>query len=225
MEFTRCWVNMQAIIDGRYQVSFYENRVLPWMIDLACSPQPIMDLRAEVVPLAYGEVLEVGMGSGLNLALYDPGKVTRVWGLEPSAGMRRKAEKHLAGAAVPVQLLDLPGEEIPLADQSVDCVVLTFTLCTIPDWRKALQQMHRVLKADGLLLFCEHGLAPDAPVQKWQQRLTPLWKTCAGGCHLNRPVLACLAEAGFRVSQSRTFYMDKAPKIAGYMTLGQAVKA
>ncbi|MCB1615938.1 MAG: class I SAM-dependent methyltransferase, partial [Pseudomonadales bacterium] len=156
-------------------MSFYENTVLPFVIDLACSTDPIMALRSEVVPKASGKVLEVGMGSGINLALYDTKRVEMVWGLEPSRGMRKKAAKNLAVSPVKVEWLDLPGEKIPLENESVDTVLLTYTLCTIPDWKLALQQMHRVLKPGGKLLFCEHGRSPDADVLKWQDKLTPMW--------------------------------------------------
>lgn len=205
-------------------MSFYENKLLPYFIDLACSAGPVMELRSRIIPDAYGEVLEVGMGSAVNLALYDPAKVTRVWGLEPSEGMRRKAQKNLAAAPVAVECLGLPGEAIPLPDNSIDCVVLTYTLCTIPDWKTALQQMRRVLKDEGVLLFCEHGLAPDAAVQKWQKRLTPVWSKCAGGCHLDRDVEALLSQAGFEIDAMETLYLDKAPKIAGFMSIGRARK-
>lgn len=205
-------------------MSFYENRVLPFVIDLACSTDPIMQLRARVVPKATGKVLEVGMGSGINLALYDTNRVDLVWGLEPSQGMRRKAEKNLAASPVKVEWLDLPGEQIPLDDNSVDTVLLTYTLCTIPDWKKALQQMHRVLKPGGKLLFCEHGRSPDTAVVKWQDKLTPMWKKLCGGCHLNRPITEYLESTGFTVLEVDNLYVDKAPRFAGYMYVGEAIK-
>lgn len=205
-------------------MSFYEDTLLPCVIDLACSSEPMMAFRKHVVPLAAGEVLEVGMGSGPNLALYNPDTVKFVWGLEPSAGMHKRARKNLAKSPVTVKWLALRGEEIPLADNSVDCIVLTYTLCTIPDYAKALEQMYRVLKPGGKLLFCEHGLAPDAAVQKWQHRLTPIWKKIAGGCHLNRPVTHYIAETGFHIMESHNEYIDKAPQFVGYMYYGHAVK-
>lgn len=205
-------------------MGFYENKILPHVINCACGMQDIMDQRRQVVPQARGEVLEVGMGSGLNLALYDPAKVTKVWGLEPSLGMRAKAQANLAKSPVPVEWLSLPGEAVPLPDASVDTVVLTFTLCTIPDWLTALKQMHRVLKPGGQMLFCEHGQAPDAGVQKWQDRLNPLWRKLAGGCNLNRPVDRCLGQGGFTIQSLHNEYMPKGPKIAGYMYRGVAVR-
>ena len=203
-------------------MGFYDDRILPAVINCACSMEPIMDLRKRVVPRATGRVLEVGMGSALNLQLYNPGNVEFVWGLEPSHGMRNKAQQNLARSPVEVKWLDLPGEEIPLDDSSVDTVVLTYTLCTIPDWEKAMGQMKRVLRPGGRLLFCEHGRSPDEGVARWQDRLTPLWKKLCGGCHLNRPVTRCLQQTGFGVRQVDEFYMEKAPRFAGYMSVGEA---
>jgi ubiquinone/menaquinone biosynthesis C-methylase UbiE len=205
-------------------VTFYNERILPHLIDHACSIGPIMKLRQQIVPLASGAVLEVGMGSGVNLAFYDPGKVEFVWGLEPSAGMRRKARRNLASSPVTVNWLDLPGEQIPLDDHSVDTVLLTYTLCTIPDWFMALKQMHRVLKPGGKLLFCEHGLSPDLATSRWQNRVTPAWKKIAGGCHLNRPISRLIEEGGFRIEKLDNLYIRNAPRIAGYMYYGVAVK-
>lgn len=206
-------------------MSFYENRILPRMIDTLCSQKAVMEMREKVVPKAYGVVLEAGMGSGINLPLYDPDKVDFVWGLEPSEGMRRKAQKNLQNAPVEVRWLDLPGESIPLDDNSVDTVLLTYTLCTIPDWHKALEQMHRVLKPDGVLLFCEHGQSCDHDVEKWQHRITPMWKKLAGGCHLNRNIIELIGRANFNVTRYENCYMTGMPRIASYMYIGEAQKA
>lgn len=203
-------------------MGFYERRVLPHIIDRVCSMGQIMKRRSQVVPQARGRVLEVGMGSGINLEFYDRDNVELVYGLEPSDGMRRKARDNLAHSPVPVEWLDLPGEKIPLPDQSVDTVVLTFTLCTIPDWRAALQQMKRVLKPEGRLLFLEHGLSPEAPVGRWQQRITPVWKPLAGGCHLDRPIDRLLREAGFHIDSMTTDYLPDTPRIAGWLYQGVA---
>lgn len=204
---------------------FYDEKVLPYVIDKACSVGQVMKLRSQVVPQARGVVLEVGMGSGINLEFYNPDHTELVYGLEPSEGMRRKARGNLAKSPVKVEWLGLPGEQIPLEDESVDTVLLTFTLCTIPDWLAALRQMHRVLKPDGVLLFLEHGQSPDVGVHKWQDRITPTWKKIAGGCHLNRPISELIRQAGFEVQELENLYMPKTPKIAGYIYKGRAVKA
>lgn len=206
-------------------MGFYSEHILPHMIDRVCSLGQVMKLRSQIVPGCTGTVLEVGMGSGINLPFYDPQKVSLVYGLEPSEGMRRKAQSNLAASPVPVDWLDLPGEQIPLPDESVDTVLLTFTLCTIPDAKAALRQMARVLKSDGQLLFLEHGQSSDQGVRKWQDRITPGWKKLAGGCHLNRPIRALIEGAGFRIESLENLYMPKAPRITGYLYKGRALKS
>lgn len=206
-------------------MSFYDDKILPHIISCACSMRPIMEMREQVVPEAYGDVLEIGMGSGLNLPLYNPQKVSKVWGLEPSIAMRKRAAGNLASSPVPVEWLALPGEKIPLPDHSVDCIVLTYTLCTIPDWKAALQQMHRVLKPNGQLLFSEHGQSPDPGIQRWQHRINPVWKKLMGGCNLNRPVITNIEAMGFSLVEHHSEYLKNSPKFIGYNTLGKAKKA
>ncbi len=203
-------------------MKIYENYVLPNLINMACSSKPVLRQRNKVVPLAEGRVLEVGFGSGLNLPYYNPDKIDFIWGLEPSEGMRKKAQKNLKQSSLNIKWLDLPGEEIPLDNDSVDTILLTYTLCTIPDWQTALIQMKRVLKPGGKLLFCEHGEAPDEAVKKWQQRVNPYWKTMAGGCNLNRPIPLCLEQAGFKIQEMNTMYLPSTPKIAGFNYWGMA---
>lgn len=203
-------------------MSFYEDHVLPHLIGAACGVKPITYQRRLIVPQAEGRVLEVGLGAGPNLAFYDPSKVELVFGLEPSSGMRRKARKALAASPVKVELIDLPGENVPLDDASIDTVVLTYTLCTIPDWRQALAEMRRVLKPGGRLLFSEHGLAPDAGVSKWQRRIEPVWKAIAGGCHLTRPMDRMIAEGAFTFARIETGYLPHSPKFAGFNYWGSA---
>lgn len=206
-------------------MGFYENRVLPTIINLACSSPEIMKLRDRVVPLCAGTVLEVGAGSGINFSLYDPKRVERVLALEPSSGMRRRARsKNATQAQVPIEWLALPGEQIPLADQSVDTILLTFTLCSIADYQTALSQMRRVLRPDGQLLFCEHGRADNMKVQRWQDRLNPVWKWFAGGCHLNRPIKRYICDAGFEIVEANSQYVPGSPKFAGFVSHGRAVK-
>jgi ubiquinone/menaquinone biosynthesis C-methylase UbiE len=205
-------------------MGFYDRYVLPHVINIACGTAVVEALRQQVVPRATGQVLEVGMGTGINLPLYKPENIEFVWGLEPSPDMRRLAQKRVQAAPFAVRWLDLPGEQIPLDDNSVDTVLLTFTLCTIPDWQTALKQMHRVLKPTGKLLFLEHGLAPDHAVQGWQHRLNPLWNKCAGGCNLNRDTGQCLRSGGFKITELSQQYAEATPKFAGYVSWGEAVK-
>jgi len=203
-------------------VRFYDEYILPHVLNLACGVGPVKKQRAAIVSLAQGRVLEVGMGSGLNLPFYNADKVEMVWGLEPSRGMHKKAQKNLEASTLLVDWLESPGEQIPLEDNAADTVLLTYTLCTIPDWQQALGQMRRVLKPNGRLLFSEHGLAPDQAVSKWQHRLTPMWKKCAGGCHLNRPITEYLEQAGFQVETLEADYMRGVPRLAGFNYRGVA---
>ncbi|MBW2211247.1 MAG: class I SAM-dependent methyltransferase [Deltaproteobacteria bacterium] len=168
------------------------------------------------------EVLEIGVGSGLNLSFYDTAKVRKVWGLEPSEGMRRLARKKLVGSALEVEMIDLPGEEIPLDTNSVDTVVVTYTLCTIPDAQRALRGMQRVLRPGGKLLFCEHGVAPDDSVRRWQTRLNPTWNRFSGGCNVNRDIPELLESSGFRIIVDERMYIPGA-KFLSYNYWGSAV--
>lgn len=202
----------------------YEEHCLPFLIDKVCGSATFQEFRQKIVPLAEGIVLEVGMGSGLNLAFYDANKVDFVWGLEPSEGMRKRAQKNIDQSSIEVKWLDLKAEHIPLDNNSVDTILLTYTLCSIPDWKLALQQMRRVLKPQGKLLFSEHGASPEASVLKWQNRITPVWKKLGGGCHLNRPIAQYLQEAGFKVTSLEAQYIPNTPKIAGFNYLGVATK-
>ena len=202
-------------------MGFYENRILPRLLDVACSAPPILEQREKVVPQARGRILEVGMGSAINLPFYDPDKVEWVWGWAVRR-MREKAAPRLADAPFPVEWLGLPGEEIPLEDDSADTVLLTFTLCTIPDFAKALSQMRRVLKPGGQLLFAEHGASPDPRLRKWQDRWNPLWKRLLGGCHVNREIPRLIEEAGFDIEQLETRLLPDSPPIAAFQYWGAA---
>ena len=204
-------------------MGLYETHILPRFLDVACGAKPIGYQRRKVVPEASGRVLEIGMGSGLNLPYYDASKVDMIFGLEPAEPMRRRAAAKVAACGIPVEFIDLPGEEIPLEDNTVDTVLVTYTLCTIPDGVAALKGMARVLKPGGKLIFCEHGKAPDANVAKWQDRINPLWNKIAGGCNLNRPIPDMLAEGGFRIEGLKTMYLPSTPRFAGFNYWGQAV--
>lgn len=199
----------------------YEKKILPFLIERACGIGPIKAQRQKVVPQARGEVLEIGIGSGLNLPFYDSATVSKVWGLEPAEEMRVRAEKVAAKVSVPVSFLDLPGEEIPLDDNSVDTVLVTYALCTIPDAEAALAQMRRVLRPDGRLIFCEHGQAPTPGVRRLQNMLNPIWGKFSGGCHLNRPIDALIKTAGFEIEALDTGYIAS-PRFAGYNYWGTA---
>ena len=202
-------------------MSFYDDRVLPHLIDLACSTKPTRKQREKIVHLAEGDVLEIGFGSGLNLPYYDARKVRRIFGLEPSAGMRRKAQPNVDASGLDVEFIDLPGEDIPLEPNSVDTVLVTYTLCSIDDAVAALGGMRRVLKPGGNLLFCEHGAAPDGNVRRWQNRLNPGWKRFSGGCNMNRDIPGLIESSGFRITTDERMYIPGL-KILSYNYWGSA---
>lgn len=202
-------------------MSFYEERVLPHLINLACSSKPTRKQREKIVPLAEGDVLEIGFGSGLNLPFYDPQKVRKIWGLEPSEGMRRKAQPTVDESNLDVEFINLPGEEIPLEADSVDTVLVTYTLCSIPDAMAALEGMRRVLKPGGRLLYCEHGSAPDENVRRWQGRLNPTWSKFSGGCNMNRDILDLITKSGFEITNDEQMYVPGA-RILSYNYWGSA---
>ena len=177
---------------------WYERRILPYLLDFACGIKPVWRQREKVVPLARGRVLEIGIGTGLNLPHYDKSSVTHIVGLDPGVEMHRLARKRVARAGIPVELVGLSAERIPFDAAAFDTVLVTYSLCTIPDPVAALGEMRRVLKPEGRLVFCEHGLAPDASVRAWQHRLNPTWSKIAGGCRLDRDVPGLLRQAGFR---------------------------
>ena len=185
----------------------YAKYVLPRFIDLSMRNKETARVRADWVPHARGDVLEVGIGSGLNLPFYSA-EVRRVYGVEPSAELQKMARKRMASQATKVEFLSQSAEDdLPLSDMSIDTVVMTWTLCSIPDPLKALRQMKRVLKPNGRLIFIEHGRAPDSRVAAWQDQLTPLWKRIGGGCHLNRKIDDLLVGAGFTIDELRTTYL------------------
>ena len=205
-------------------MKFYDRYLLPYLIDMACGIKPVQRQRAKVVPHATGRVLEIGIGTGRNLPFYDKAKLDVLYGLDPAEAMHRLARKRVRKSGIEVHLLTSSAEELPEPDGSFDTLVMTFTLCSIAEPVKAVKEMRRVLRPGGKLLFCEHGLAPDASVRKWQQRLTPIWKPFAGGCHLDRDVPALLREGGMRIEELEILYLP-GPKSLMFNYWGVALAA
>jgi len=206
-------------------MGLYDRYLLPPFLNTVMSAKPISYQRKKVVPRAQGRVLEIGFGAGHNLPFYDSSKVTHLWALEPSKEMRERAAQRVSQSSIPLEFLDLPSEQIPLDNEEADTILITYTLCTIPDVAKALSEMRRVLKPEGKMIFCEHGEAPDQSVKRWQERLTPAWKFIGGGCHLGRPIPQLIHDAGFRVTGMETMYLPGTPRFAGFNYWGDAVKA
>ena len=201
---------------------FYQKHILPRFIGCACGTKPIMKQRAKIVPKAAGEVLELGIGAGHNLAFYDPAAVTGVTAIEPSAELRAAAAAAPRAPGLRLDLQDGVAEALPFDAARFDCIVCTYTLCTVGDVAATLREARRVLKPGGTLLFCEHGLAPDATVARWQRRIDPVWKRIAGGCHLSRPVAPTIAAQGFAIERLDTMYLPGTPRFAGWNEWGAA---
>lgn len=201
---------------------FYRDHVYPHLVRVLGNPEPIQKIRKELVPLAQGEVLEIGVGPGVNFTHYDPARVSTVYALEPNPGMIRQAERECRLGQLNVEFLDLPGERIPLSDASVDTVVSTFTLCTIPGVVDAIRGVGRVLRPGGQFLFFEHGLSPDLSVQRWQKRTEPFFKLAFGGCHVTRHIPSLIRGGGFKIEQLHEAYLAPFPKSGSYFFWGIA---
>ncbi len=188
-------------------MGFYAKHILPRLLDLAMRNKETARLRAAWIPQARGVVLEIGIGSGLNLPFYSS-EVHQIYGVDPSVELQRMARQRATTGRGKVEFLTQSAEEpLPLASATIDTVVVTWTVCSIPNAAKALQEMKRVLKGSGRLIFVEHGRAPDPAVAAWQDRLTPVWKRITGGCHLNRRIDELVMEAGFQISDLKTCYV------------------
>jgi ubiquinone/menaquinone biosynthesis C-methylase UbiE len=203
---------------------FYKEHIYPHIVNTLGDPKPIRKVRQQILPLAEGKVLEVGAGSGPNFLLYDPAKVSKIYALEPNPGMIRLAEEQRRRANVEIEFIDLPGERIPLADNAVDSVVSTFTMCTIPNVREAIAGMRRVLKPGGKFIFFEHGRAPDPQIREWQRRSEPITRFLFEGCHVTRDIPSLITDAGFQIQEISTGYMAPFPKAWTYCFWGTATR-
>lgn len=202
-------------------MSFYQAVVLPWLIDRAMRSKETTAERAKIVPRAEGVVVEIGIGSGLNLPLYGA-RVERLIGIDPSPKLLSMTRRRAPAVRFAVEAIEASAELVPLPDATADTVVTTWTLCSIPDGARALGEMKRLLKPGGRLLFIEHGRAPDRGVRAWQDRLTPWWRHLAGGCHLNRDIRHLVTAAGFRIDDLDASYSDVGPRPFAYLYRGVA---
>ena len=205
-------------------MSLYDKYVLPKFLNCACGSNPVSRQRQKVVPLVEGKVLEVGVGSGLNLPFYDKSKIDELWGLDPSEELSDMARKVADRENIVVNFISSGAEEIPLPDSYFDSVLITYTMCTIPEVARANKEIKRVLKRGGKFIFCEHGEAPDENIRKWQKRINPFWGKLAGGCNINRKIPLLIQNAGFEIVELEEMYLPKTPKIAGYNYWGYAVE-
>jgi ubiquinone/menaquinone biosynthesis C-methylase UbiE len=205
-------------------LSFYNKYILPKVLNCACASKPINYQRDKIVPLAEGVVLDIGIGSGLNIPFYNKTKIKQLYGLDPSKELLDIAKSVAKKENLEIEFLECGAESIPLPDKSIDTVLITYTMCTIPDVALSNSEIIRVLKDDGKLLFCEHGLAPDKNIVKWQKRINPLWSKIAGGCNLNRDIPNLITSSGFKISNMEEMYLPSTPKFAGYNYWGVAKK-
>jgi ubiquinone/menaquinone biosynthesis C-methylase UbiE len=205
-------------------MSFYNKYILPKVLNCACASKPINYQRDKIVPLAEGVVLDIGIGSGLNIPFYNKTKIKQLYGLDPSKELLDIAKSVAKKENLEIEFLECGAESIPLPDKSIDTVLITYTMCTIPDVALSNSEIIRVLKDDGKLLFCEHGLAPDKNIAKWQKRINPLWSKIAGGCNLNRDIPNLISSSGFKISNMEEMYLPSTPKFAGYNYWGVAKK-
>lgn len=199
----------------------YARYVFPRILDFVMRQEPVRLQREKVVPRARGDVLELGVGSGLNLPHYDRAHIIRLRAIDPSPDLQRLARQRAEAAGIDVELLTASAEEIPLPDASVDTVVITYTLCSIPAVERALTEMRRVLRPDGTVLFSEHGRAPDLAVARWQDRLNPIWRHISSGCNMNRPIADLLRDAGFALPELETAYLP-GPHVLTFTYWGRA---
>lgn len=201
-------------------MGIYQDHVLPLLIHLSMRQRNLAAYRARLIPAAQGRVLEIGIGSGLNLPYYRT-TVEQIIGLDPSPKLLAMARETARRNSIPLELIENSAEAIPLYNRSIDTVVTTWTMCSIPDVQHALGEMRRILKPGGRLLFVEHGRSPDPGVRRWQDRLTPVWRRISGGCHLNRAIGELIEGAGFRIERIKTGYM-RGPKPMTFMYEGSA---
>jgi ubiquinone/menaquinone biosynthesis C-methylase UbiE len=203
-------------------MAFYRDRVYPHLVRVLGDPKPIQEIRRRMIPLAQGNVLEIGVGPGVNFVHYDPTRVSKLYALEPNPGMIRMADQVRRRTELNIEFVGLPGERLPLEDNSVETVVSTFTLCTIPGVSQALEGIRRVLRPEGKFIFFEHGLSPDPDVSRWQRRTEPLFHWAFEGCHVTRDIPTLIKVAGFEIEQMETDYLAPFPKSGSYCFWGVA---
>lgn len=202
---------------------FYKDYIYPYLVEVLGDPAPILKIRRQIIPLAQGRVLEIGTGSGANFVHYDAARVNKLYALEPNLGMIRLAERQQRKTKLNIEFISLPGERIPLEDGSVDTVVSTFTLCTIPGILEAVRGLARVLKPQGKLIFFELGLAPDPDVQRWQKQLEPLLHWLFQGLYLTRDIPSLIVQGGFQIEQMESGYVAQFPKSLSYCWWATAI--
>jgi ubiquinone/menaquinone biosynthesis C-methylase UbiE len=212
-----------AFMDQECSMGFYSRLIFPWLCDMTLGQPFVAKHRQDLLCAAGGEILEIGFGTGLNLPHY-PDHIRRITAVDPNPGMHRRAEKRIAASQIEVEKHVGRTEQLPFGDASFDCVVSTFTLCSVEDERRAMSEVYRILRPGGSFLFLEHGICPEPDVQKWQRRLNWLQRTFGGNCHLDRKIRFIIAEQPFESLAANEFYLEQTPRTHGYIYQGLATK-
>lgn len=203
-------------------MSFYEKKILPKVLDLLCGSSPINYQRKKIVPKVSGNVLEIGIGSGLNLPHYKTSNISKITALDPSEELTDIAKKRISELDLDIDIMNCGAEEIPLKSEYFDSILVTYTLCSIENLVDSMKEIRRVIKDDGILFFCEHGIAPDLKTQKWQNRINPIWKRLMGGCNINRDIPDIISNSRLEIVDLETMFLPGTPRIAGFNYWGTA---
>ncbi len=203
-------------------MSFYEKKILPKVLDLLCGSSPINYPRKKIVPKVSGNVLEIGIGSGLNLPHYNVSNISNITALDPAEELTDIAKKRISELDLDIDVINCGAEEIPLESKSFDSILVTYTLCSIENLDDSMREIRRVMKDDGTLFFCEHGIAPDLKTKNWQNRINPIWKRLMGGCNINRDIPEIISNSKLEITDLETMFLPGTPRIAGFNYWGTA---
>ena len=203
-------------------MSFYEKKILPKVLDLLCGSSPINYQRKKIVPKVSGNVLEIGIGSGLNLPHYNVSNISNITALDPAEELTDIAKKRISELDLDIDVINCGAEEIPLESKSFDSILVTYTLCSIENLDDSMKEIRRVIKDDGTLFFCEHGIAPDLKTKNWQNRINPIWKRLMGGCNINRNIPEIISNSNLEIVDLETMFLPSTPRIAGFNYWGTA---
>ena len=203
-------------------MSFYEKKILPKVLDLLCGSSPINYQRKKIVPKVSGNVLEIGIGSGLNLPHYNVSNISNITALDPAEELTDIAKKRISELDLDIDVINCGAEEIPLESKSFDSILVTYTLCSIENLDDSMREIRRVMKDDGTLFFCEHGIAPDLKTKNWQNRINPIWKRLMGGCNINRDIPEIISNSKLEIVDLETMSLPGTPRIAGFNYWGTA---
>ena len=203
-------------------MNFYEKYILPHLLNCTCNQKPFVHQRRKVVPLAKGNILEIGIGSGLNIPFYEAEGIHKIWGIDPSEELIAMAKNQVKDDTPDIEFIISKAEEIDFEDNFFDTILMTYTMCTISNLSEAFTELKRVIKPTGKLIFCEHGMAPDENVIKWQNRINTFWPKISGGCNINKEIPSIIESSGFSISDLENMYLPKTPKVLGFNYWGTA---